>query len=302
MPSSGTSDRRVVDKRDVPAFVVRHLDRQAEALQFLHEHLERFRHARFEHVFTLHDRFVCLDAADDVVRLHREQFLEDVRGAVRFQCPNFHFAEALAAELRLTTQRLLRDEGVRARAAGVDLVLHKVDELEHVDVADRQWLVERLARSAVVEDHLAEQWRRDPRLDVHLLSLRFEVFDGERRTLEPGGHALFGRFREPDFEARALGRARRPRCEHRAAVVTLRPPARRSPSLESKPRSRGLHPVERTGFLRQPGAREGVIDRDVACAIEHGAHAPGIRAHSRPSRGAFPAPGRCSCGLARRSG
>src|SRR6185312_12145576 len=55
--------RRVVDKRDVPAFVVRYLDRKAEALQFLHEHLERLRHARFEHVLTLHDRFVCLDPA-----------------------------------------------------------------------------------------------------------------------------------------------------------------------------------------------------------------------------------------------
>jgi len=52
-----------------------------------------------------------------------------VRGAVSFERPNFHFAEALATELRLAAERLLRDERVRANAAGVDFVVDKCESL-----------------------------------------------------------------------------------------------------------------------------------------------------------------------------
>ena len=60
--------------------------------------------------------------------------------------PDFHFAEALAAVLRLAAQRLLRDERVRPDRAGVNLVRHQMAQLHHVDVADDNFLIERLRR------------------------------------------------------------------------------------------------------------------------------------------------------------
>ena len=88
-------------------------------------------------------------------RLDGQQLLQDVGGAVGLQRPDFHLAEPLAAEAGLAAQRLLRDERVRARRAGVDLVVDQVVQLEHVDVADRHLLLERLAGAAVVEHALA---------------------------------------------------------------------------------------------------------------------------------------------------
>ena len=43
-------------------------------------------------------------------RLRGEQLLEDVRRAVSFQRPHFHFSKSLSAELRLATERLLRNQ------------------------------------------------------------------------------------------------------------------------------------------------------------------------------------------------
>jgi len=53
--------------------------------------------------------------------------LQDERRTIRFQGPDFHFSEALASELRLATQRLLRDEGVRTDGTRVNLVVTKCD-------------------------------------------------------------------------------------------------------------------------------------------------------------------------------
>ena len=60
------------------------------------------------------DGFVGLDTALDVVRLHGQDLLQGVSGTVSFQCPDFHLAEALAAELGLAAQRLLGDQRVGA--------------------------------------------------------------------------------------------------------------------------------------------------------------------------------------------
>jgi hypothetical protein len=65
-------------------------------------------------VLALDDRLVGLDAADGVVGLDGEHLLQRVGGAVGLERPDLHLAEALAAELRLAAQRLLRDERVRA--------------------------------------------------------------------------------------------------------------------------------------------------------------------------------------------
>ena len=91
----------------------------------------------------------------DVVGLDRQHLLQRVRRAVRFQRPHFHLAEALAAELRLAAQRLLRDEAVRAGRARVHLVVDQVVQLQHVHVADGDRAIERLAGAAVVQRDLA---------------------------------------------------------------------------------------------------------------------------------------------------
>ena len=96
-------------------------------------------------------RLVDARAALHVVGLDGEQFLQRVRRAVGFERPHFHFAEALAAVLRLAAQRLLGDERVRADRAGVDLVRDQVAQLQHVDVADDDLLVEGLAGAAVID-------------------------------------------------------------------------------------------------------------------------------------------------------
>ena len=111
--------------------------------------LKRFRDTGFERVFAADDRFVDLGAAGHVVRLHGQDFLQRVGGAIGFERPDFHFAETLAAELRLAAQRLLGDERVRTDRTRMDLVVHQMVQLQHVDVADRDRARERLAGAAV---------------------------------------------------------------------------------------------------------------------------------------------------------
>src|SRR5258708_6261148 len=130
-------------------------DVQAERLQLTNEDVERFGHARLDTRFGLDDGLVNFRAAIDVVRLRREQLLQDVRRALGFQCPDFHFAEALAAELRFAAERLLRDERVRPDRARVNLVVDEMRKLEHVDVTDGDRLVELVAAHAVEEVDLA---------------------------------------------------------------------------------------------------------------------------------------------------
>ncbi len=57
--------------------------------------------------------------------------------------------------MRLATQRLLGNERVGADRTGVDLVVDKVVQLQHVLVADRDLTIERFTRAAVVDAHLA---------------------------------------------------------------------------------------------------------------------------------------------------
>ena len=128
-----------------------HLDVEAERLHLLDEHLERLGDAGVGDVLALDDGLVDLHAAGHVVGLDREQLLQGVGGAVGLHRPDLHLAEALATELGLTAQRLLRDHRVGAGAARVDLVVDEVVQLEDVHVADRDRLRERLAGAAVEE-------------------------------------------------------------------------------------------------------------------------------------------------------
>ena len=132
------------------------------------------------HVVALDDGLIGLDTAGDVVGLHRQDLLEGIGGAVGLQGPHLHLAEALAAELGLAAQRLLGDQGVGAGGAGVDLVVHQVVQLQEVDVAHGDRVVEPLAGAAVVQPVLAVHQTQLagllplPDLDVvrHLLGVR----------------------------------------------------------------------------------------------------------------------------------
>src|SRR6478735_997407 len=126
-----------VTELDARAVLREHLDVEAQRLHLLDEDLERLRDARVGDVLALDDRLVHLHAARHVVGLDGEQLLEGVGGAVRLHRPDLHLAEPLATELGLTTQRLLRDHRVGAGRAGVDLVVDQVEQLQDVDVADR---------------------------------------------------------------------------------------------------------------------------------------------------------------------
>ena len=79
-----------------------------------------------------------------------------MRGPVRLERPHFHFSKALTAELRLAGQRLLRHQRVRSNAPRVDLVIHEVRELQHVDLADGHRRGKRLARAAVAQLDLSK--------------------------------------------------------------------------------------------------------------------------------------------------
>src|SRR5215203_6579068 len=131
------------------------LDVEAERLQLLEQHLEGLRDARLRNVLALDDRLVDLDAAQDVVGLDGEQLLQRVGRAVGLHRPALHLTEALTTELRLTTQRLLRDHRVRAGRTSVDLVVDQVQQLQDVDVADRDRVRQRLTGTTVEQLRLA---------------------------------------------------------------------------------------------------------------------------------------------------
>src|SRR5580765_2355600 len=147
------------------------LDVQAERLEFADEHVEGLGQTRRERRVTLDDRFVNLRAPGHIVGLRGEELLEDVRRAIRFERPDFHFSEPLTAELRLAAERLLRDQRVRSDRARVDLVVDQVRQFQHVDVADGDVLLERIPRHAVEEPRLASLWQPraiEPVLDLDL--------------------------------------------------------------------------------------------------------------------------------------
>src|SRR5262245_10080161 len=149
------SIRMAVEKGKARSGRLLELDFETQALELLHQHVEGLRRPGLGRVLALHDRLVDARPPAHVVALHRQQLLERVGRAVGFERPHLHLAEALAAELRLAAQRLLGHERVRARRARVDLVIHEVRELEHVQVAHRDALVEGIAVAAVAQLHLA---------------------------------------------------------------------------------------------------------------------------------------------------
>lgn len=77
-------------------------------------------------MFALNDVFVHLRTTIDVVGLDRKHFLQHVCGTVGFECPHFHFAETLTAELGFTAQRLLSNKRIRTRRTSMHFVIDQV--------------------------------------------------------------------------------------------------------------------------------------------------------------------------------
>src|SRR3546814_8302831 len=92
-------------------------------------------------VLSLHDGLVCLSTANDIVRLHGEHFLQDIGCAERFQCPHFHFTETLPAELCLTAQRLLGNQGVGPDRTRVHFIINHVTQRSEEHTSELQSLM-----------------------------------------------------------------------------------------------------------------------------------------------------------------
>src|SRR6266508_4597021 len=154
---------------------------------------------------------------DLVVGLDGEQLLQRVGRAVGLHRPALHLAETLAAELRLTAQRLLSDHRVRAGGPSVDLVIDQVVELEDVDVADRDRVGQRLAGAPIEQLRLAGR--------THQL---LAVPVGQGRREQAGDLLLLGAVEDRSRHLgvrRAVGRADRLEPLLPARVVAVDLPA-----------------------------------------------------------------------------
>src|SRR5919108_2004861 len=155
--------------------------------------------------------------------------------AVRLQRPHLHLSEALPTELCFTGERLLRDERVGADRACVDLVVDQVRQLEHIDHAHGDGVIEALTGASVTQPHLAV--RREPRSSQELdhrgiESLLDWLLRCQRRDRrEPLGTALLLTAREQLFSrgdqvlAQLLERHRR--FLHATAEIRIERPAER---------------------------------------------------------------------------
>ena len=92
----------------------------------MHEDVEGFGDAWGWHHVAFHNRLVGTRTTSNVVRLDRQNFLEDVGGTESFECPHLHLTKALTTKLGFTTQWLLRDERVWTDATCVHLVVYHV--------------------------------------------------------------------------------------------------------------------------------------------------------------------------------
>src|SRR5439155_19451710 len=118
-------------------------------------------------------------------------------GAQRLQRPHLPLAEALAAELGLAAQRLLRDERVGPGGAGVDLVVDQVQQLEDLHVPHRHLFLEGLAAAAVEQRHLAGGLLAGATalVDVHVDRAPVRVLPAHERVVDvlDGGDVEHGR-------------------------------------------------------------------------------------------------------------
>src|SRR5262249_37972422 len=100
--------RRLSRLRPLPLLLrIVQIDIEPKRAHLLDQHIEAFRDARLKRVVAPYDRLVHFGAASNVVGLDSQHLLQSVGSTVSFERPNFHFAKALAAELRLSAEWLL---------------------------------------------------------------------------------------------------------------------------------------------------------------------------------------------------
>ena len=162
-------------KRDL-SVLVQDLHVKTQCLKLLEKDLEGLRNTGLGNIFALNDRLVSLHSSDHVIRLDRQDLLQGISCAVSFQRPDFHLSESLSAELRFAAQRLLRDQGVRARGTRMDLVVDQVMELEVVHVADRDRIVEQFTCPSVSEPHLAVSVDRNAFPELSVRAVFVQIF------------------------------------------------------------------------------------------------------------------------------
>ena len=161
---------------DFISILIQASDIQAQRLKLLEENLEGLRNARARDVGSLNDRLVCLDTADDIIRLHGQNLLQRVGCAVCLECPDLHFSETLAAELSLAAQRLLCNQRVRAGRTCMDLIVDQMVQLQVMHVSDRGLAVEELAGTAVAQLDLAVARDRNALPERSVLQMRAKIF------------------------------------------------------------------------------------------------------------------------------
>src|ERR1700761_9440839 len=117
----------------------------------MHQHVEGFRYTRPRDIVTLDNGLIGLGTTDDIVGFQGQKFLKNVRSTIRLECPYFHFTKTLATELRLTTQRLLRDQAIRSNRTRVHLIVDHVVQLDDIDDTYRGFLVKPFAGFAIIK-------------------------------------------------------------------------------------------------------------------------------------------------------
>src|ERR671933_474354 len=100
-----------------------------------------------------------------------------MRSTICLKRPHLHLAEALPAELGFTTQRLLCYERVRTRRAGVNLIVHQMQELHYVHIAHSDFAVERFAGPPVIERDLAAGAHTNTVILAHRLDSFVDIFN-----------------------------------------------------------------------------------------------------------------------------
>ncbi len=120
-----------------------------QGLHFLDKHVEGFRHACIQGVVSLHDAFIDASTSLYIIRFNRQDFLQSVSGAISFQCPDFHFSEALSTVLSFTAQRLLSYQRIGSHSTSMNLISHQVVQFHHIDVTNDHFLIELLTGSTI---------------------------------------------------------------------------------------------------------------------------------------------------------
>jgi hypothetical protein len=134
------------------------IDIEIECLELSEEYIERLWDIRTADTLPLHDSFVELSTAIDVIGLDREHLLENIGCTVSFESPHFHFSETLTSVLSLSSEWLLCHHRVWTDRSSMDLVFDEMVELEHILDSDHSFLLECITRLSVVELYFTICW------------------------------------------------------------------------------------------------------------------------------------------------